>query len=66
MRTRHKDLVPGMSILTPTGWRTVTSTPVPWLGGALLVHLSNNKTEVQDPDFVWVRRINTLNAKERP
>lgn len=62
--TPHKDLKPGMQILTKSGWRIVKSAPASWLAGTLIVHLTNGKHEVAEPDHRWVRRVNTLNSKE--
>lgn len=59
MRTAQKDLRRGMQVLTVRGWRTVNSTPVPWLAGALLVRFTTGKSEIHEPDYLWVRRINT-------
>ena len=63
--TATKDLKRGMEILTEKGWRTVNSSPQPWLGGTLLVRLTTGKFEVAEPGYLWVRRFNTLHTKEK-
>lgn len=55
----HKNLKRGMQVLTERGWRTVNHSPQPYLGGDLLVRFTTGKYEVQSPEYIWVRRINT-------
>lgn len=62
--TAHKNLKPGMQILTKSGWRIVKSKPAPWLADTLIVQLTNGNHAVAEPDYLWVRRVNTLNSKE--
>jgi hypothetical protein len=62
-RAQHKDLKPQMHIMTPGGWREVKEAAAPWLGGTYLVRLTDGTSEIQEPDFLWLLRVNTLNAK---
>lgn len=56
MNTAHKDLKPGMQILTPKGWAIVYTAPTA-TGNKLLVRLTNGRCEIKDPGYLWVRRI---------
>lgn len=62
-RAQHKDLKSQMHIMTTRGWREVKEAAVPWLAGTYLVRLTDGTSEIQEPDFLWLLRVNTL--KER-
>jgi hypothetical protein len=55
VNTAHKDLKPSMQILTTRGWATVYTEPTP-SGTKLLVRLTNGRSEIRDPEYLWVRR----------
>lgn len=57
MHTAHKDLKPSMQILTKSGWATVYAAPIR-NGDKLLVRLTNGRSEIRDPEYLWVRRVN--------
>lgn len=56
-RTAHKDLKPGMEVLTDKGWATVHALPIP-TNQNFLVRLTNGRSEIREPDYLWVRRVN--------
>jgi hypothetical protein len=55
MNTAHKDLKPGMQILTARGWATVRDAPT-LDGGKLVVRLTDGRSEIRDSGHLWVRR----------